>query len=917
VSYSSPLLRSLLFSIAAVPISAQCLGPADISNGAGTWPDQVDILDLTALVSATTDCALGGDLGPAPEGSATLITTLEVTNDQSFTREEVAWSGIPIPRDLALTNTANLTLIDEEDRRIACQFDVLARWDATVEDGSAPIRWLQVSVPVTVEADQTRLFQLRRYDVLPPADDPYAIAIGTRGALMTVSTGLADFTLDPANPALLDGITALDGNGDPVPIYSHSPGAGPFLSFDDGGNPIDLDTATAGAVQIEPGSFEVIEDGPVKATFSLKGFFSAPGGASLCVVQGNTYERFSFTLILSFTRAARNVDVQYQIRNACSSANGGPWTDEAIDIHAAGLAFPFSFQPSATTWYHADGAPVASAPGFSGSLVLAQEKGGGMPWTRSARVSRDGMTQTQSEFFAQPLVARSDGSFLVSMQMPWLRYREPQALTVDDDTLSGQIISETLTVGEGKGIWSFMRLGIEPMATVRGVDPVAIAARNGSARLERGLLVRAPRDHVNAAALFPSLGTDATSAPKTAYEDIMNALHQETVAPGGQWDRAHTYGSQLWPDIQGDAFFPEDGDPVDTNGAMNYWNPSGAELLEFLRVGDPKWVWDFALPQSWLMMHSAYLNIGDETHGSGAGGLAVTSGGTGEGQWHRSAFGSDDYNYNMGMQLAYAIRPNPAFRDRFAQAGETLVARYSIPRADQVDREMFVNQVDITRQVIQHYEMLANCAEFVPGATGTDCRARLTELVEELATDNLAPGVLCQGDIPSPVTCDQPQQFMQSSLMVHFFHRYLRNWGDAAGLLERALVNGPRIYYEQGTAKLANGTDIDVNGAWAAILSCPLTNGGTEVGSCSWIQTGDGDLLWHNKPHNIGLILMAHELDPDLSLCALAKRALEHPDLLNAWPGSHFNQAGWWKGTAQMMQGAVFAIGIYDTCVDP
>ena len=431
-----------------------------------------------------------------------------------------------------------------------------------------------------------------------------------------------------------------------------------------------------------------------------------------------------------------------------------------------------------------------------------------------------------------------------------------------------------------------------------------------------GLLPRVPREQVNAAALFPSLGTDAVSAAKTHYESVMAQLHSQTVDPGGQWDRAKTFGSQLWPDVQFDQWTVDGTDPDGNDVRLNYWNPSGAELLEFLRTGDPSWGWDFALPQSWLQMYSAYVNLGEQNHGN-RNGVAPTSSGTGQGQWHRSGGGSDDYTYNAGLHLAYALRPSVALRDRFAQAGRMVVSRYDLPKAQEALRTQFVNQVDITRQVIQHFEILANCAEFVPGVDGTVCRTRLLELLDELARDNLGAGIFCQQDIPSTTSCDGPQRFMVSALFYHFFHRALRNWGDVDGLIEAALVGEAVNYYQQGMSKLGDGVSIDPTGPWAALFDCALTDGGTAVGNCSWVQIDGFDLFDHNRPHTLALLLIAHELDPTIGLCDTARQALEDPDSRAGWDPYLGNSPGWWKGSAQMMQGMVFGIGVADECSDP
>jgi hypothetical protein len=355
--------------------------------------------------------------------------------------------------------------------------------------------------------------------------------------------------------------------------------------------------------------------------------------------------------------------------------------------------------------------------------------------------------------------------------------------------------------------------------------------------------------------------------------------------------------------------------PFDNSGAMNYWNPSGAELLEFLRTGDPKWVWDFALPQSWLQTFSAYLNLGDRDF-SNRNGVAVNSGGSGEGHWHRAAYGSDDYTYDLGMQLAYAVRPDVPMRDRFAQTGRTVVNRYSVPQVDEATRDPYINSVDVVRGVIQHFEALANCAEFVPAPRGQECHDRLETLVAELATDNLFGGTFCQGDVMNPTSCGMPQQFMTNAMHWMFFHRVWKNWGDAGGgLLSRALGEIGLVYYTWGAPKLPDGVSLDVDGVWAVLLDCTVSAG--VVTGCTVLQNGDGDLLGPNIPHTVAFLLVANEVDPTIGLCDIARAAFDDPDLAARW-GEHLgNDAGWWKGSAQMMQLMAFGIGGYDTCQDP
>ncbi|CAM2005142.1 PKD domain-containing protein [Acanthopleuribacter pedis] len=855
---------------------------------------------------------------PAPTAGTTLVSTLEIRNDRASPRTcEPAWSGIPIARSANLTDTTGLMLIDSNGNRVAAQFDIVSRWGGSVQDTSLPIRWLQISTITSIAAESIVAYEVRRAGTAQT--DPNALTVTDNGTSVVVDTGTARFTLDPANPALFAQI-ALDstGQGTFETIYTHGAGAGPRLSYRNGAAEISLSTAGTNEVRVEPDGFSIVETGPLKAVVLLRGRFSDPGGTSICAA-GAGYERFAFTLAATFVRGSSDILMQYHLRNECSDANGGPWTDEFATVTDASWHFPFATFDTPVVHAGGDGDLMTSAAGFNGATTVTQFKGGGTPWRRRAEVQINGQTQENAEFFSNPMVALSDTNFIATGQMPWLRYREPQGLAVTNQTLSLHFVSESLTVGEGKGLWNFARVGLAATATAAAGQSVAAFLENernrGRFMLERGLLPRATLDMINASGVYPSLGTHAPSAPKTAYLDTLNLMHNDHVLPGGQYDRGKIYGSQLWPEVSFDRWDVDNDTPADMNGTHAYWNPQGAEMLEFLRSGDPKWVWDFALPAAWLQMHTAYLNTGDQFHGN-RNGFAVTSGGTGEGHWHRGAGGSDDYSYNDGMKLAYALRPNPIMRDRFRQAGRTIVDRYDIPRAQEAQRTQYVNRVEISRQVIQHFEMLANCAEYVPGEGGNACHDRLMELLSELTLDNLRAGIMCADDIPS-TNCLNPQGFMMASMMYSFFMRSFRNYGDIEGILGDAMVDIGRNLFRY-TMRGQEGQPININGDWAPMMDCTLNAEGTAVVNCTPFQVDDAWMYQQNRPHTAAMLLTAHELDPSISMCEAVRAIYDDPNFLPSfWDGYIGNDSGWWKGAAQMMQGMVFGIGVYDTCSDP
>ncbi len=835
------------------------------------------------------------DAGPRPAPGA--IATLEIVNDGAVARsQEIAWSGVPIERNRnVLTATGGLALYDASGKPVRVQLDVLARWDGPVDDATRPIQWLEVSVPTDVPADGTALYTLSDIE---PEEAPVgaAVQLAEAGGRITIDTGAAQFVVDPSDGKLITGIT-IGGRA----VYEGPAGAGPRLVI--GGQTLD----TTGAVQVDPGGFEIVQRGPVKVVLAQRGHFVGPNGSTTCETRRTSYERFGFTTIARFYAGRADVDLEVHFRNECSDAFNGPFTDQGVVIDELAWRWPMKLE--APTIEYAGGGAIRVG---SGTTVVEQRKGGGSPWARRARVTVDGRAVEEAETFASPMVTVRDSKLAASITMPWMKYREPQGLRAVGSTLDVLFISERLPFGEARGLWNHTRLSL-----AETTGPLETVRRQNTAALERGLLVHAPRELINRAGMFPSLGTGATSKLATEYRGILEQLHDDTVGPRGQWVRAKTFGSQLWPDTQFDRYDVDRPNPFVNRGWMNYWDPAGAELWEYVRSGDPEFAWEMALPGLWLQMYSAYLNMGDHSHGN-QNGFAITSGGTGEGTWHRNSVGSSDYSYNRGQMLGYLVRSSPAMRDRFAEAGRTAINRYNVPHEDESDRERWVNQVIPSRQAVQHYEMIANCAQFVPGQRGRDCAAKLHELVGELVQDNLRAGVLCGGDPQAAGQCTTPQQFMISAMMYGFFMRYYRNWGDAQGMLKRALVEIGRNYYRFGVKKKADGKAIDVRQGFAAALRCDLAPDGRSVTQCVASPDGDNRLSMYDpsKAHTMAIMLQAHELDPTVKLCGVTKAAYADPALWSQVRSWVAIGAGYWKGASQMLQDLVFAVGIHDTCAD-
>ena len=409
---------------------------------------------------------------------------------------------------------------------------------------------------------------------------------------------------------------------------------------------------------------------------------------------------------------------------------------------------------------------------------------------------------------------------------------------------------------------------------------------------------------------MPPLGNEnaVDTVMKTRYMAMMESLHTDTFT---QWERAKTYGSQLWPDIQFDGY-QVNRNPAENSPYHGYWNPHAHELVEFFRSGDPKWAHDLALPLCWLTTYTAYLNIGQETHDYARSGLCINSSGSGNGQWHRSGFGSDDYMYNLALKHAYVLRPDPIHRRRIEIAGRTVRGRYNRSVREE-DRDQYLERLDVARGVIQHMEAGMNCAEF--GRDGANqCNTWFLAVMSEFISDNLSTGSICQEDIVLGRRCPQAQTFMQVSMLYEFFVRVYLHYGDLDGGLLRAVTGIPEGLYTYGIDK--NGSDINYLGRHAYYLDCTTNNARTSLSSCVRRDVGDGlDLYWHNINSLLSTLLVAEFFDPNLDFCSKVEAAWSSgSQISDSWSGVFVQDAGWIKGTSQMMSFMAYGVGMLDLC---
>ena len=165
----------------------------------------------------TADEAAGATLEPspaAPSAPTALNVPLQVRNPLDVARTgEPVTSGVPLPRDLGLTDPARLWLVDGAGNPVPAQFTPLARWGGAPDDASAPIRWVLADFQATVGPQETADYFLQEGGPSPAPAHPLVVTDGADA--LTVDTGAGQWSISKA-----DG--NLDGPGLGGPIFGQA-----------------------------------------------------------------------------------------------------------------------------------------------------------------------------------------------------------------------------------------------------------------------------------------------------------------------------------------------------------------------------------------------------------------------------------------------------------------------------------------------------------------------------------------------------------------------------------------------------------------------------------------------------------------------------------------------------------------------
>ncbi len=289
-------------------------------------------------------------IGAPPTSTGDLDLTLTVSNPlDSARQDEPVTSGVPLPRDLALTDLSRLRLLDGAGEAVPAQFTPLARWGGASDDDSRPVRWLLLDFQADVPANGAASYRLvdsggaaPSYPTLSLSDGPSAV---------TVSTGAAQFSLSKSDGGL----------------------SGPNLAAPALGRAV-ADGVTYTATG--PVSVSVELAGDMRAVVHVKGSYRDGSGAPL----------LDYTNRYWFYAGRPGVRLFHTLENNTPCPLDGEGQISCHDIGSAGsvtlsdvsLVLPTDLGGGLTYQAGGEGAPVSG--GLSDDLILYQDSSGTDHW---------------------------------------------------------------------------------------------------------------------------------------------------------------------------------------------------------------------------------------------------------------------------------------------------------------------------------------------------------------------------------------------------------------------------------------------------------------------------------------------------------------------------------------------------------
>jgi len=826
---------------------------------------------------------------PPPGGGGTTTTTtpppaptaidLAVRETAGVARSgEVATAGVPLPRNANVTSTGMLRVTTVSGQPVPAQFDVLARWNAPLTASAAPIQWVLVSFPATVNANTSGGYRLVLAGGGNPAP-PTAVAVSQTGNRVIVNTGAATFDIDPAMGGVLREARLSNGT-----VAATST---PMTAMIDG---VSTRVTTVRGVRVE-------RSGPLMAAVVVDvGFDRAPLGSNAGppeIRSGGVGGQLRYQFGAGSPTAVMRASIQWE-GTFCSRGDltCGPINAvSAEDVHV-GVALPVAATRVVTGRGARTAAPLTGTVASSATSTVGQLARPSRTAPMSARVTVPGAAgspQNGTRADGAVLTAAT-GSSMTALASDHLHRYEPAALELDGTSMRADLADTATWLGSRQGFSETFGIGALPAtSTIADVDRLVWAPVN-----------RPLRPMASAAAMSGSQAMDAF-APTGIGGDLagldsrLNDVMARTLSGIDSQGivGANVFG--LYPRYWGSAIL---GDEIDCGGNdptpaddvddaywcgtwTDYHSASSLATIQAFRTGDPSLLDELGEPAAYRMLHTQLQRCAPADEWFYCGQAPSGYGG------FRADFNSS-HAYFDNLFLTYWLTGDSTIPTALLSGADSMRSYLCPPRAqsgracndaDPQTDEWALLGGRVGAQWLQAFRFLGLAS--TDGSFLDDHRTLTSLAVTRHAVQVNQNGQSYAFWLDRPVTGSNNQEtgqlWMASQYDLRNIWRLMVDTNDTPigtpSVRPSELLAGWGRSLLRFGATAAAGGDGTANGAWANSLSVSWTGNriGGQLTSATWVSGGGDPLLYTTgKACLVAVLSQAGTLAGDATMTAMA-----------------------------------------------
>ncbi len=497
---------------------------------------------------------------------------------------EILRSGVPLPKSVAIRNTANLGVVDSSGNAVPAEFIPLARWNGSLTSNE-PIKWLMVSFPASVSASGLSTYRLvTNGSARNPASETQ-VRLTRSGNSVTVNTGAGEFVINGDNSTLFEEIRSAAG----VPVAR-----GGQLSATVGG--VAGIYARARRVTIE-------HSDSLSAVVVVEGEYTHPqrnGGGM------GTLRRYVFT--------AGSPTVQ--VRQTLAWEGDAGYNGYVRVSQLRDTLVPVN----APTEIFVRGERSRSAFSTSGEVSLVQSRRNTNTEARRYTLTTAAQTQTGTAADGAYIAAKNSVG-TIAITLPSMHLYEPQALRVlSNGTIALDLVNEEVPLGNRQGLFANFSVSVLPTAATAS-DVERLAWGTSVAPLHAW---PSPEWFASSEAV-PEMPYGQLPTQLASFTNIQKSVLESTLQNSNQFGLygLMTYGlyPRNWANpINSNEVAQGTGPTANETWDDVYWgttwtdyhNASKLGAYFAMQSGETEWLERITAPAAWRMLYTQIMQCGPD-----------------------------------------------------------------------------------------------------------------------------------------------------------------------------------------------------------------------------------------------------------------------------------------------------------------